>query len=140
MDVTRACRLFCRYAAVVFAGITAYSVATKGIDGRLAGDWMHSVLHIVSAGVALYAAWGARRGALAVMFTALLAVVYLGLGVLGWFIDGLLLGTPVAIPLGPADNVFHLLVGGAAAADLLGSTARARLRPHSADGSGKLPS
>ena len=119
MDLARASRLFCRYAAVVFVGITAYTLATKGLGGRLAGDWMHSVLHLGSAAVAAYAGWGTRRSAPAVLFTGFLGLVYLGLGVFGWFIDGLFLGTPVAIPLGPPDNVFHLLLGGAAAAVLI---------------------
>ena len=114
MDLARACRSFCRAAAVVFVGITAYTLVTKWLGGRLAGDWMHSVLHLVSAAVAAYAGWGTRRSAPAVLFTGFLGLVYLGLGVFGWFIDGLLLGTPVAIPLGPPDNVFHLLLGGAA--------------------------
>src|SRR6266511_2007087 len=43
-----------------------------------------------------------------------IAVIYGVLGVVGWFIDGLLLGTPVAIPLGPADNVFHLALAAGA--------------------------
>ena len=116
--MARACRRFSRYAAVVFVGITIYTVAAKWQDDRLAGDWMHSALHVASATVAWYAGWGARRGGPAVLFTGVLAVVYLGLGIVGWFIDGLLLGTPVAVPLGPADNVFHLLLGGAAAAVL----------------------
>ncbi len=118
MDVARGCRLFCRYAAIVFVGITLYSLATKSVGGRLADDWMHSALHLGSAAIAAYAGWGARRHEPAVIFTGLLAMVYFGLGVVGWFIDGLFLGTPVAIPLRPADNAFHLLLGGAAAAVL----------------------
>ena len=121
MDVTRACRRFCRYAAVVFVGITVYTVATKWLGDRLAGDWMHIALHLGSAAVAAYSGWRARRGSAAVVFTGLLAAVYLVLGALGWFIEGLLPGTPVAVPLGPADNVFHLMVGGAAAAVLAGT-------------------
>ncbi len=127
MDAARASRLFCRYAAVVFAGITVYTLITKGFDGRLSGDWVHSALHIGSAIIAAAAGWGVRSGRPAVLFTAVLAVVYLGLGVFGWFIDGLLLGTPFAVPLGAADNVFHLLVGGAAALVLL-TGARTRSR------------
>ena len=120
MDLAGGCRSFCRYAAMVFVGITLYGLATKSLGGRLAGDWMHSALHLASAAVAAYAGWGTRRSAPAVIFTGLLGVVYLGLGVAGWFIDGLFLGTPVAVPLGPPDNVFHLFLGGAAAAVLTG--------------------
>ena len=120
MALPRACRVFCRYSAMVFVGITVYTVPAKALGGHLADDWMHSLLHLGSAAVAAYAGWGTRRSRAAVLFTGLLAVVYLGLGVLGWFVDGLLLGTPVAVPLGPADNVFHLLLGGAAATVLAG--------------------
>ena len=130
----RAGRWYCRYVAVVFAGITAYTVVTKSLDGRLAGDWLHSVLHVASAAVAAYAGWAARRDLPSVVFTVLLATLYLGLGVLGWFVDGFFEGTPMAIPLGPADNVFHLLLGVAAVAVLVTTRlpAAARNRSRSA--------
>ncbi len=120
MDPASACRLFSRYAAVVFVGITAYTLLTKSLDGRLAGDWMHSVLHMGSAALGAYAGWGTRRKAPAVLFTVFLGAAYLALGLVGWFVDGLFLGTPVAVPLGPPDNIFHLLLGGTAAAVLTG--------------------
>lgn len=127
MDGGRASRLFCRYAAAVFVAITVYTLITKGLAERLAEDWVHSVLHIGSAAIAAYAGWFARSDRPAFLLTAVLAVVYLVLGVLGWFTDGFLLGTPFAVPLGPADNVFHLLVGGVAAAVLvIGSERRAK--------------
>ena len=115
----RACRWYCRYVAVVFAGISAYTVVTKSLDGRLAGDWLHTVLHVASAAVAAYAGWAARRDLPSVVFTVLLATLYLGLGVLGWFVEGFFGGTPMAIPLGPADNVFHVLRGVPAVAVLI---------------------
>jgi hypothetical protein len=62
----------------------------------------------VSALVAAYAGWFARSDGLARLFTWGVAGVYGVLGVVGWFIDGLLLGTPFAIPLMVVDNVFHL--------------------------------
>jgi hypothetical protein len=120
MELAPVCRSFCRYAAVVFVGITAYTLVTKSLDGRLAGDWFHSLLHIGSAALAAYTGWGTQRRTPAVLFTVLLSAVYLGLGVFGWLVDGLFLGTPVAIPLGPPDNVFHLLLGGAGAVVLAG--------------------
>jgi hypothetical protein len=128
--MARACRRYCQLAAVVFVVVTVYTVATKSIDGRLAHDWLHSVLHVGSATAAAYAGWGARGDRPAVLLTGFLAAVYLGLGVFGWFVDGLLLGTPLAIPLGPADNVFHLLVGGAATV-VLGGTVVGSIRSRS---------
>jgi hypothetical protein len=37
-------------------------------------------------------------------------VGYFALGCSGWFTQGLLLGTPLAIPLGVPENLFHLLL------------------------------
>lgn len=49
----------------------------------------------------------------------------MGLAFYGWSASGLLLGTSFAIPLGGADNIFHLLLGvpalGIATLDLLRS-------------------
>jgi hypothetical protein len=98
----------------VFLVFTVYPVVTKLIEQRLAHDWAHSALHLASAVVAAYAGWVARSTTLAVLYTWTIAVTYGVLGVLGWFIDGLLMGTPAAIPLGPVENVFHLVLGVAA--------------------------
>jgi hypothetical protein len=81
---------------------------------RLAHDWAHSALHLGSAAIAAYAGWLAGSATPATLFAWAVAIGYGILGVVGWFIDGLLLATPVAIPLGPVDNVFHLALGGAA--------------------------
>jgi hypothetical protein len=59
------------------------------------------------------------------VFTSSIGVLYLGLGVYGWFAPGLFLDSPLAIPLGVGDNVFHLLLSAPAlsivAFDLLAS-------------------
>ena len=39
-----------------------------------------------------------------------IGLLYLVLGVYGWFTPGFLLHTPFALPIGVADNVFHLLL------------------------------
>jgi hypothetical protein len=44
------------------------------------------------------------------LFTGAVAAIYGVLGVIGWFVPGLLLGTPVVIPLDPVANVFHLVL------------------------------
>jgi hypothetical protein len=107
-------RIYCRVAAVVFFLFTSYPVVTKIADGRLAHDWAHSALHLGSMVVAIYAGWLARPVTPAVLYTWAIGVIYLALGIVGWFIDGLLMSTHVAIPLGPVDNIFHLALGGAA--------------------------
>lgn len=98
---------YCQVATFVFAAFTGYPVVTKLIQDRLAHDWTHSALHFLSALVALYAGWFGPRW-LARLYTLGVGVGYGFLGVVGWFIDGLFLGTHFAIPLGPVENIFHL--------------------------------
>lgn len=101
-------RLYCRIAALVFVSITAYTVIAKLVHGRLADDWLHSVLHLGSGLAGAYAGWYARDVTPARAFTWGVGLLYVALAVYGWFTPGLLVGTPFAIPLGVADNVFHL--------------------------------
>jgi hypothetical protein len=103
------CR-YCRVAAVVFLLVVLYTVPTKLLQGRLEHDWAHSVLHLGSALLAAYAGWPARSSAPARAFTWAIGVGYFALGCYGWFTRGLLLGTPLAIPLGVPENLFHLLL------------------------------
>ena len=112
-------RVYCRIAAVVFLLFTLYPLVTKVLEHRLAHDWAHGVLHLVSAAIGIYAGWFAKSNTLAALYTWTIAIVYTALGVGGWFIDGLFLGTALAIPLGPVDHAFHLLLGLAAVAVLL---------------------
>jgi hypothetical protein len=75
---------------------------------------------------------GLDRGAehAAVVLTWSLAVGYGALGTVGWFIEGLLMGATVRVPLATADNVFHLLLAAAAVAAIVTTRARAAgLRP-----------
>ena len=101
-------RLYCRIAVMVFVSITAYTVIVKLLQGRLADDWLHSVLHLGSGLAAADAGWYARGVTPARAFTWGVGLLYFALGVYGWFTAGLLVGTPFAIPLGVAENVFHL--------------------------------
>jgi hypothetical protein len=120
-------RQYCRITSFVFAAFTVYPVVTKLADHRLAHDWAHSALHLLSTLVAAYAGWHGPL-VLARLYVAGIAIGYTALGVYGWFTDGLVLSTPVAIPLGPVDNVFHLLLGLPALAILILANSRARRR------------
>lgn len=102
---------YCKVATVIFLVYTAYPVTTKLVEQRLVEDWLHSMLHLLSALVAAYAAWLAPKVAPAKLFTLGIGLFYSVLGAYGWFTPGLLLNTPFALPLGTADNVFHLLLG-----------------------------
>ena len=106
----RAYLLYCRIATVVFVINTVYPLTAKLLQERLAEDWLHSVLHLCSALFGVYAGWYASNFAPAKVFTWGIALLYLVLGVYGWFTPGFLLHTPFAIPLGVADNVFHLFL------------------------------
>lgn len=112
-------RVYCRVAAVVFLLFTIYPLITKVLEQRLAHDWAHGLLHLISAAIGIYAGWFAKSDVLAAIYTWIIAIGYTALGVGGWFIDGLFLGTPIAIPLGVVDHAFHLLLGLAAIAVLL---------------------
>jgi hypothetical protein len=63
------------------------------------------------------------------LFVAAIAIGYTALGVFGSFTDGLFLGTAVAIPLGPVDNVFHLALGLPALVILVVASAQSRCKP-----------
>jgi hypothetical protein len=121
-------RTYCRVATVVFLLFTVYPVITKLAEHRLAHDWAHGALHLGSALVAAYAGWFARSDTLARLFTWAVALTYGVLGVVGWFIDGLLLSTVVAIPLAVVDNLFHLALAVGAVAVIVRSGRTRRLQ------------
>jgi hypothetical protein len=100
--------LYCRIAAITFALVAGYTLVVKLPRGHMAHDWLHTVLHVITGLLAAYLGW-IHRGAVAPrVFTFGVIAVYGLLGVVGWFVDGIALGSPFAIPLASADNVFHL--------------------------------
>ncbi len=110
LGMNRAYRAYCRIATVVFVVNTIYPVTAKLLQERLAEDWLHSVLHLCSALLGAYAGWFAPNIAPGKLFTWGIGLLYFALGLYGWFTPGLLLGTLFAIPLGIADNLFHLIL------------------------------
>jgi hypothetical protein len=108
--VNRAYVAYCRIAAVIFIVNTVYPVTMKLLQHRLAHDWFHSFLHLLSALFGAYAGWRAKGPLPTRAFTWCIGALYFGLGMYGWFTPGLFLNSPLAIPLGTADNNFHLLV------------------------------
>jgi hypothetical protein len=121
-------RRYCQAAAVAFVLVTLYTVPTKLLQGRLEHDWAHSVLHVGSAALTAYAGWLARSPAPARALTWALGIGYFALGCYGWFTQGLLLGSPLAIPLGVPENLFHLLLSVPALAIVLLQLRSARSR------------
>jgi hypothetical protein len=130
--IDRAYLLYCRVAAILFAGFTFYPLVTKVLEHRLAHDWAHTALHLLSGLMAAYAGWLASGVVPARLFTRAVALSYGILGVVGWFIDGLFLNTQVAIPLDPVANLFHLVLAGPALAIVAAHAAGAGRRPASA--------
>lgn len=100
---------FCRRATVVFLAVAAYTLLVKLPPGDLSGDWLHTTLHVLTAVATAGGGWDRPRR-IARPATRMLVLAYAIIGVTGWFVDGLALGTPLAIPLAPGDNVFHLTV------------------------------
>lgn len=123
MQGTKPYVIYCRFSAVVFLLVSLYTLAVKIPSGGLADDWLHTSLHVATAALALHLGWVRTRGAGPVLYTWSVVTVYGLLGVAGWFIDGIAMGTLVRVPLGAADNVFHLLLAGTGVA--VGLQARA---------------
>jgi hypothetical protein len=107
-------RGFSRFAAVAFFLVAIYTLLVKVAGGDIRDDWSHTVLHVATGLFAVYAGWIAAGETAAVAFAWALALGYGGLGVVGWFIHGLLMNTTLRVPLGAADNVFHLFLGAGA--------------------------
>ena len=114
--MAQAYRTYCRVAAAVFLLITVYTMSSKLAQGRLAEDWLHSVLHLGSALAGAVAGWDRRSALPATWFTWGIGLLYGALGLYGWFTTGFFLNTRAAIPLGPADNLFHLALAAPALA------------------------
>ena len=104
-------RRHARVAAFAFFLVAAYTLLAKLQHGRPADDWFHGALHLGSGPIGAGCGWYARAVAPGRAFTWGVGLLYSALGTYGWFTNGLLLGTPLAIPLGAAENVFHLVLG-----------------------------
>jgi hypothetical protein len=108
--MNRSYRLYCRIAAIAFIFITVYVPAVKAVRHHQGHYWVHDVLHLMSAVCAAYAGWAAVSFVPARVFTWVVGLFYFVLGIYGWFTRGLLMNTPLAIPLSAGDNVVHLLL------------------------------
>ena len=125
-------RSYARLAAAAFALVVLYTLAVKLPGGELGRDWAHTALHVVTGCVAAYVGWIARGAWPAKAFTGTLALGYGALGLLGWFTNGVAMGSPFRIPLEAPDNVFHLVLGfGAALTVVVASVSGRRRRPAS---------
>jgi uncharacterized membrane protein YfcA len=126
---TRRYRVFCRALVVALAGVVLYSVATKLAAGELRDDWAHTALHVATGAAAALAARRQVGEAWAQAVTFGVLVGYGILGAVGGRVDGLLLGSELAIPLGPADDAFHLALAFAAAVVAASPRQRTRDEP-----------
>lgn len=121
--------LYCRLAGIVFFLVVVYTLVLKLPTG-LAGDRVHTLLHVITGSVALYLGWSQGRRLAKSLFTITVAIAYGVLGMSGWFVDGIALDSNYAVPLGPADNVFHLLLALTAAWVVVASKRRDLLKRH----------
>ena len=108
--VNRAYTFYSRIAAVIFIVNTLYPLMVKLAQQRLGHDWFHSLLHLICALLGAYVGWRVKGVIAPKVFTLSVGTLYVGLAVYGGFMPGLFLGSPLAIPLGVADNIFHLLL------------------------------
>lgn len=93
-------------AAVALLGIVMELAADGSfIPGFLEFDWTHDIVHVVLAAVALFVGFGASP-AFARTYAKLFGVVYLALGVVGFFVADL-----VILQLELGENLVHLLIG-----------------------------
>jgi uncharacterized membrane protein YfcA len=108
--MNRSYRLYSRMAAIAFMVITVYVPAVNAVRHHQGHDWFHHVLHLMSAVCAAYAGWVAVSIVPARLFTWGIGLFYFVLGTYGWFTPGLMMNTPLAIPLSAGDNIVHLLL------------------------------
>src|SRR5688572_2579608 len=96
-------RLYVAGLSVALAAQGLLGLAVKAVQDRLAGDWVHNLIHLCS-GLAGLLCWraGVHRA-----FAVAFGVLYTLLGIAGWWWDD----PTGAFPLGAGDNVFHLAVG-----------------------------
>lgn len=93
--------------AVALLGIVM-SLATGGkfIPGFLTFDWGHNIVHIVLAGAAFVFGFAPVSAKLSRLFAIVFGFVYMGLGLVGFFIQDLAL---LHLELG--ENLVHIVLG-----------------------------
>jgi len=100
-----AVKQYCQISGWILAIIGLVGFFLTDLFGLIRFDTGHNVLHIVLAAISL---WLGYKGAEAVMlgWTKTIGVVYLLLGVLGFFVMSL-----GPIGLEPTENVLHIILG-----------------------------
>lgn len=96
-------------AAVALLGIILNAINNPNLLGAefLAFDWTHNILHVVLAAVGLYLGF-AGTDALCTLYARVFGVVYLLLGITGFFWTGLS-ATVLHLELG--ENLIHIVIG-----------------------------
>ena len=96
-------------AAVALVGIILNAIGNPDVLGAnfLAFDWTHNILHVVLAAAGLYVGF-AGTDALCTLYARVFGVVYLLLGITGFFWTGVS-ATMLHLELG--ENLLHALVG-----------------------------
>ena len=96
-------------AAVALLGIILNAIGSPELLGAnfLAFDWTHNILHVVLAAVGLYVGF-AGTDALCTLYARAFGVVYLLLGITGFFWTGV---STTMLHLELGENIVHVLVG-----------------------------
>lgn len=95
--------------ATALLGIILNATGAENALGKdfLAFDWTHNVLHVVLALAAFVFGFAALPGNIVKTFAIVFGFVYLGLGVIGFFMTDV---GPIGLELG--ENLVHILLGG----------------------------
>ena len=105
------CGLYAKVNGIALAIIGILGFLIAGLGPILQFDTAHNVIHLVIAVVALYIGFANVGPGVLVGFAKIFGVVYLLLGIVGWFAPSLfgILGTGFNLEWG--ENLIHLVLG-----------------------------
>jgi hypothetical protein len=113
-------RVYFRVSAFLLAAVAVLGVVLNLVDAAdalsfgshfLTLTWTHTLVHFVLAAACFLFGFANMPGRTVKVFALVFGVVYLGLGVLGFFAPNPL-GGGLALDLGLGTNLVHILLGG----------------------------
>ncbi|HWO76668.1 MAG TPA: DUF4383 domain-containing protein [Bacillus sp. (in: firmicutes)] len=100
------CLVYVRLISILFIIQASFGIFQKLYEGRT-DDLVHNILHALIGIIGALSSFGENKFVKSRKFLLGLSLFYFCLGLIGWFWPN-----PFGlIPLGVADNIFHVLVG-----------------------------